>query len=569
MFGLNKNRSRQRMAALALLGCAGLLACGDDDTSASSAGAGGSNAGAGGSNAGGSSAGASAGHAAGGGGAGGSLSAQSGLAIKISTGPIQGKMMGSTRQFLGIPYAKPPTGDLRFAPPQPAAAWSAMRDATAFGPGCPQPSGTLSATGTIDEDCLSVNVYSPADTGDKALPVMVFIHGGAFTTGASSQYDGTSLSETGPAVVVSLNYRLGALGFFSDASLDGTRSGKPSGSDGLRDQQLALHWVQDNIAAFGGDPKNVTVFGESAGSLSACLHMLAPSSQGLAKRFIMESGSCVGSPLGALSKDASNAIGKKLEDALCSGQSDVIACLRSKSADDLVNWGSDMGLFGAGWSATVEGDGGVLTDTPDKLLAANSKLPSFIIGTNKNEWGLFQLLGSAKQNTVSDLEAALDTQFGDKSSLVKAQYHADSDDQANDVYIRLITDISFRCPTRSLARSAITKGASVYLYSFEHGKSFHAEELDYVFGNANLSTLLSDGTPPASLTTNVQDYWTQFAQAGDPNGGDNPNWPPYDMDGDKNLTLDAPPATSQGLSMSDCDFWVDFVKNGGTISLGM
>lgn len=160
-----------------------------------------------------------------------------------------------------------------------------MRDATLYTAECPQANTVLLGFGFQDEDCLTFNIYTPLYI-DRALPVMVFLHGGAFVNGASSQYDGKILSESN-AVVVTVNYRLGALGFFSNPTLDESRADAPSGSDGIRDQQLALDWVRDNVAAFGGDRHNVTLFGESAGAISACIHYVAPSSQGLADRVIL------------------------------------------------------------------------------------------------------------------------------------------------------------------------------------------------------------------------------------------------------------------------------------------
>jgi para-nitrobenzyl esterase len=502
----------------------------------------------------------------GGSGGAGGAAAQSGTLIQLANGSLQGKTVDSTREFLGIPYAKAPVGELRFAPPQPVDKWSGVRDATAFGPSCPQPGGTLATMGTQDEDCLSVNVYVPtAATATKALPVMVFIHGGAFVTGGSSQYEGESLSSAGPVVLVTLNYRLGALGFYSLPALDATRSDAPSGSDGIRDQQLALHWVQDNIAAFGGDPKNVTVFGESAGSMSVCLHLLVPGSSSLRQRVIMESGSCVGGGLAALSKDNANTTGQALADDLCSGESDQLACLRSQTTDALINWGADRGLFGPGWGPVVDGQGGVLPDTPENLLASQSKLAPFIIGTNKNEWGLFQVIGlSTMVTSVDELKTTIAAQFGAGASKVEAQYNAESDDEANQAYINLVTDMTFRCPTRTLVRNAADKASAVYVYSFEQGTAYHAQELDYVFGNATLSAF-GGGPPSAALTSDVQSYWTQFATTGIPSAPAAAAWPKYDPSDEAYLTL-VDPATASTSFAKNCDFWDDYLRNGGTVN---
>ena len=212
----------------------------------------------------------------------------------VMQGALNGKRAGATCEYLGIPFGKAPTGPLRFMPPEAAPGWSTPRDATAYGPSCLQANSTLGAVGTTSEDCLSVNVFTPQATPSGPLPVMVFIYGGAFTSGSSSLYDGQAMSEKGPVIVVTMNYRLGALGFLALPEFDSQRSGAPSGSDGIRDQQLALKWVQSNIATFHGDASNVTVFGESAGSMSTCMPLVSPGSQGLANRYIMESGACVG-----------------------------------------------------------------------------------------------------------------------------------------------------------------------------------------------------------------------------------------------------------------------------------
>jgi para-nitrobenzyl esterase len=452
-------------------------------------------------------------------------------------------------------------------PPQPVAAWSDERTASDFGAPCPQPAGTLSSMNASDEDCLFLNVYTPADA--EKLPVMVFIHGGAFVTGGGDQYEGQSMSEAGHVIVVTLNYRLGALGFFSHPKLDAMRTSAPSGSDGLRDQQLAIRFVKDNIAAFGGDASQLTLFGESAGSASTCLHFVAPSSRTLAQRYIMESGACLRGGLGSATKESADALGTSLGDALCSGESDVIACLRDQTADALVNWGADQGLFGAGWGPSVEGPGGILPDTTEKLIADASFKPApIIIGTNKREWGLFQLLGNSQLTSVAALEESIDKQFGDVSAQVKDQYHASDDGQANEVDIRLMTDLTFRCSTRALARAVSDKGGTVYLYSFEQGTAYHAQELDYVFGS-DVLTAFGGGPKVPALQDAVQGYWTQFAKSGDPNGGDRPSWPRYETSSDRNLTLVDPPAAASGLAESDCDFWQKFLAGGGTIQLDL
>lgn len=476
----------------------------------------------------------------------------SALQVDTDHGRVTGKQVGKTREFLGIPYGKAQ----RFSPPTAADAWNDARDATHFGPACPQAKNTLADVPMQSEDCLTVNIYTPLDVSG-ATPVLVFLHGGAFVMGASSQYDGQLLSEQG-VVVVTLNYRLGALGFLSLAALDDTRAEAPSGSDGIRDQQLALHWVQDNIAAFGGDPKNVTLVGESAGAISACIHMLAPGSRGLAARFILESGTCTIDGLGPAFKPDANALGQQLADGLCSGQPDVLACLRGRSADEIVNWGLGMGVYGANWLPTIEGQGGVLPDTPDRLFGLVDALAPLIIGTNKNEWGFFEQTGYMTPRTAADYRTLVTREFGDSAERVLERYPVANDAEANDVYVRLLSDASFRCPALVVAKLVSQRGARVWMYSFEQGTATHSQELNYVFGGAGNAQRLQSA---------VQRYWTQFAKGGDPNGDRDSTWPQYRVSDPKSLQLVDPPSVQAAVSDDICMFWRDLFLNGATVQL--
>jgi para-nitrobenzyl esterase len=487
------------------------------------------------------------------------------LDVRTTLGLLRGQLSGATREFLGIPYAKPPIGALRFAPPAPVEPWVGTLDATQFGDACPQDDPVLSPQQMQSEDCLTLNVYSPA-ASTQPLPVMVFIHGGSFVSGGSSQYDAKALSDT-RAVVVTLNYRLGALGFLSHPALDATRPDAPSGSDGLRDQQLAFRWVHDHIAAFGGNPNNVTVFGESAGAISACLHWVAPESRVLAQRFIIESGACTSDAYATQDKADANALGRGLSETLCPGMADVLSCLREKSAEEIIQWGAPRGQFGAGWRPTTEGPGGVLPDTVENLLASSSALSPIIIGTNAREWGLFQRLGAVTPTNREKLARILATTFGKRASEVASHYPAQTDEDAGEVYVRLVTDAAFRCPTRYLAQQASQRGASVFLYSFEQGSALHAQELDYVFGD-NVMSYYYDAQPPsAALTASVQRYWTRFALRGDPNGKGDVDWPRYRIETDRHLVLVDPPRGGRGLVRGHCEFWREYFEHGGTIDL--
>jgi para-nitrobenzyl esterase len=480
-----------------------------------------------------------------------------GLTVAFASGKVKGKLVDNTREFLGIPYAKPPVGALRFMAPQPIDPWTDEKDTSMHGASCAQSPGTLSPMGAVSEDCLTVNVYTPMTTPAGGLPVFVWIHGGAYISGGSSQYDGQKLSERGPMVVVTLNYRLGAFGFLSHAALDATRGNEPSGNDGLRDQQLALKWVKNNIAAFGGDPSKVTVAGESAGAMSACIHLVSPPARELAQRFMFESGVCSGETL--LKKKAEgDALGKMLGDELCAGQPDAIKCLREKQVPDFTEWHKSSSLFGAGFVPVYSMADPLLPDNPSKMIDAgnyNSKA-AILAGTNLNEWGLFQLLGSPKPATIADLDMAIDTQLGAQvgagAALVKMHYRPATDAQANDAMIRLMTDSAFRCPTRALARQVLKKGTpKVFLYSFEQGTAYHASEIPYVFGNpSQLAPTLDEGTLNA-----MQPFFIQFAVTGDPNGRGALTWPAYDEASDQHMSLKTQSAAGAGLAKADCDFW--------------
>jgi len=522
----------------------------------------------------------------------------------IMQGGLNGKLTGGTCQYLGVPYGAPPTGSLRFMPPQPAAPWSTPRDATAYGPSCFQASQLLGAGGgTPGEDCLSVNVFTPRAAPAAPLPVMVFIYGGAFTSGSSSLYDGSAISERGPVVVVTMNYRLGALGFLALPELDAQRPGLPSGSDGIRDQQLALKWVQANIATFHGDKTNVTVFGESAGSMSTCIHIVSPGSKGLANRYMMESFSCVG-PAAQLNTQAqAYQLSGQLAGAFCAGQGDggaadggaadggdfdatapdVLACLRGADPAMLMTWEPPPGtartgaaallgnLLGPPFAPTIEGPGGVLPATPGSLIASGQfdKNAAILAGTNENEFGLFVYLatnplfgGSTSSplniTSTAELNQVIQTFAGAGAAAVEAQYPS-TDATASQVFVDLATDYQFRCPTRLLARTLMAQGTkSYYLYSYDIGKAWHSFELEPLFGVTDL-TFLGATTPSSAFTHLMQGYWTQFAATGNPNApGDAgaPAWPGYAAASDQYLQLvDPTPTTIANLKKAQCDFW--------------
>ena len=310
-------------------------------------------------------------------------SAVSSPIVRTGSGVVRGVSMNGGDAFLGLPYAAPPTGNLRWRPPRAPADWSGIRSASSFGPSCPQPAATA---GPQSEDCLYLNVYtsnaaSRWSSHPAARPVLVWIHGGGFVTGAGSQYDGSKLAADG-TVVVTINYRLGALGFLAHPAL-ASRPGGPAGNYGLMDQQAALNWVHDNIRAFGGDPHNVTIAGESAGGLAVLAHLISPGSRGLFQRAIVESGSF---GLHRQSLSEGEASGEAFAaQAGCATQ--TAACLRSLPTATLLDsgWPSQ-----APESAIV--DGKVITESFDTALKHGrfAKVP-VLNGTNHNEEAIFVL----------------------------------------------------------------------------------------------------------------------------------------------------------------------------------
>lgn len=477
-------------------------------------------------------------------------------------GWVAGSNEGTTCVYRGIPYAEAPIGDKRWTAPEPAAGWAGVRDATEFGAACIQ-GLDLSATDDKSEDCLFLNVWTPADGNAGPLPVMVFIHGGGYSGGATNPHDGRGLSEAGPVVVVSMNYRIGVLGFLAHPDLDAERADTPSGSDGIRDQQLALAWVHDNIAAFGGDPSNVTLFGESAGSSSVGVHQVSPGSAGLAHRFIMESGvstSGVANGIEPISRDEAYVLATELQAALCPDATDALACLRALPPEQLMQWRSATATGNAQFVPVIEGPGGVLPEHPDALIASGDyNAGPVLVGTNRNEYGLFQ--GGSGPDTVSELEADVSARFGNRADAILELYRPDTDGEASQAQITMMTDIMFRCATRRFARAIAAQDTPVFLYSFEQGAAIHADELGYVFGPGYYQLSLVQPNP--DLSAAMQAYWTEFARSGDPNQSEFPEWPRYDASEDAHMVLTDPLSTGTGLQRETCDFWDEYLEEAG------
>ena len=498
------------------------------------------------------------------------------LQVDTDKGPVKGALSGSSRTFFGLPYAAPPVGDLRWKPPTAPAAWTDPLDASTKGRPCTQ-NGSIG--NKLDpksgEDCLTLNVWTPEKPASDKLPVMVWIHGGGFVLGSGSDaaYDGQALSEATGAVVVSVNYRLGPFGFLALPQLEAEDAAHPStGAYGLEDQRAALQWVKANIAAFGGDPAGVTLFGESAGGISTCMHLVSPQSKGLFQRAIIESGPCDT----GTEKAEAMAQGDAFLAALgCKDDADPLECARGKPIEDVMSalpTSVDF-FFGANASWFPVIDGWNLPDTPGKLLGEGKfeKVP-VVLGSNGDEGTLFMYLAGEAGKIPDDAAflALAEQLVPGKGAEVVAHYPTATYGSAQAAAAASVGDAAFVCPSRRTARAIAKAGVDTYLYHFTYSPegallpnmgSFHSAEVKYVLGNPSqlLPKPLTDEELPLSAT--MMGYWSRHAEAGDPNGKDAVAWPKYDAAADESIVLDLTVSKESGLHADLCDFWDTIVLN--------
>jgi para-nitrobenzyl esterase len=480
---------------------------------------------------------------------------------QLDSGPISGALKDGVWTYLGIPYAAPPVGELRWKEPQPVAAWEEVRPCNSYGPSCPQskwPYTILQEEMTVSEqseDCLYLNVWTPASSPEQRLPVMVWIHGGGFTVGSGSQplYDGHNLAKKG-VVLVTINYRLGPLGFMAHPLLSEESPHGVSGNYGLLDQIEALKWVQRNIEVFGGDPGLVTVFGESAGGASVCDLMASPLAAGLFSRAIVESGGFLSFGLptnkGGETLRQAEALGEKISRNLgCDRTDDELASLRSKSPQELLDAfqeAAGSGLTGRA-SAGPIADGYVLPDSPQNIFHAGSQQSvPLLIGTNADEGNLFAIDLSPTQ-----YQAALSYIYGNYAGEVGALFPPESDQSARAAFSRLMTEMGFTAGAKLAAASMAKVGAPAYLYKFTQRPfdarvqalgSFHGLEIPYVFANPRGNP----GPADMALSASMMGYWTNFARTGNPNGEGLPEWPAYTLESDQYQELGTPILTQSG-----------------------
>ena len=468
--------------------------------------------------------------------------------VKTTGGLVQGTTIGATgiRAFKGIPYAAPPVGDLRWQPPRPVVPWQGVRDATKFGAACLQGKifGDISFD-NISEDCLTLNIWTPARTAAERLPVMVWIHGGGFQAGAGGEnrHDGEAFARKG-VVLVTINYRLGIFGFFAHPALTRESGRQASGNYGMFDQIAALRWVQSNIAAFGGHPRNVTIFGESAGSFAVSALMASPLARGLFQKAIGESGAFFTSGAGTLatpSLAASEQQGIKFGASIGASS---LAELRAKSGDELLK----AAMKAQPWFAPNI-DGFFLAEDVRAIyaLGRQAQVP-LLAGWNADEIRASVTLRKDKP-TPESFAAELKRRFGDQADAFLKAYPAANDGEALESAAALASDSFIGYATWKWIEMQLQTGkARVYRYLFdrkipvEPGQKVngvaatsqdigarHAGEIEYVFGALELSLPKVPWEPAdRTLSDAMTTYWSNFAKTGDPNGAGLPKWPAYD-----------------------------------------
>lgn len=472
--------------------------------------------------------------------------------VKTVFGPVTGAESRdqSIEVFKGIPYAAPPLGDLRWRPPLPPEKWTIPRDCDTFGPKSLQ--GKRGGAIGQSEDCLYLNVWAPRERKPRKLPVMVWIHGGGFTQGSGHQaaYDGTQLARRG-VVLVTINYRLGALGFMAHPALSAESPNESSGNYAVLDQIAALRWVRDNIAGFGGDPENVTIFGESAGGTSVYLLTATPLSEGLFHRAILESPWLDPTIFRELKHENEN--GPPVE---FDGEAQVKKLLGDKPADVLKKLrelpaAEILEKVNQRWPVAI--DGWIFPEDPHEIYASGQQhdVPT-IIGTNRDEGTMFAP-ARAFGGRLESYNAAMVERYGDHGEMVAAFYAPESKSKLREVAVQQITDTWFVQPSREFARSMDRLGSDVWMYHFTKptwGRlgAAHAAEIGFVFGN-----LENPKDEDAALSAAFMDYWTQFAKTGNPNLAGRPNWPEYATAEDRHLVMDATIKVDSGLRRDACD----------------
>lgn len=459
--------------------------------------------------------------------------------VTAPAGGLLGESANGVDVFRGIPYAAPPTGWRRWRPPAEAPLWRGTRDATRFGPACHQPTarGTSiyapAESPSMSEDCLSLNIWAPK--GANAAPVFVWIHGGALSTGAGSEamYDGARMAATQGLVVVSINYRLGVLGYLAHPELSAESRQDVSGNYGLLDQIAALRWIEANIAAFGGDPDNVTIAGESAGALSVMYLMASPGARGLFDRAIAQSAYMIATPELRSRRHGdppAEGIGVWLQAQLGLAN---LAGMRAMDAQTLVTRSLATGYMPWG---TI--DGQVLPEQLVQIFDRGEQAPvPLLVGFNQGEIRSMRALAPPAPASAADYEAEVRARYGDLADAYLALYPASDLEQG---VLAATRDALYGWTAERMARRHTALGQRAFLYLFDHGypaadeaglHAFHAAEIPYVFGGLGRTPprwpAIPDTAAERELSDAMMAYWASFARDGVPGAPDQPAWPDY------------------------------------------
>jgi len=493
-----------------------------------------------------------------------------GAAITVDGGAVTGKWVANAgvRAYLGVPFAAPPTGDLRWKPPQPVTPWQGVRAATSFGPQCLQGGGSPKSVYfeysggdlPMNEDCLSLNVWTPAGPV-KDLPVMVWLYGGGFQVGSSSRptFDGTRLAERG-VVMVSLNYRVGVLGFLAHPELAAESPQHASGNYGLLDQVAGLQWIKRNIAAFGGNPANVTIFGQSAGASSVVHLMASPLARGLFARAIAES-TALSTTMPTRAE--AEAQGKAFADKLAAP---TIVALRAKSGQEILDAKTPAGPIVDGWFLPV--------DTYALFREGKEAPVPFLTGWNRNEGATFPHAAS-----LVDYKKSVEDRFGKDADRVLKLYPAADDVTARLASKNIFRDTTFAWGTWTSARLHARHGQPTYLYFFDHPQpiatdqtysevdtpdklgTFHSSEYPYIFGTLDVLSRAWTAEDRA-LAVRLQSYWVNFARSGNPNGTSLPQWPKLESSGTTTMQLGDRTGPAEIPHLATLRFFDDWMQRG-------
>ncbi|XP_056415615.1 fatty acyl-CoA hydrolase precursor, medium chain-like isoform X2 [Hyla sarda] len=504
--------------------------------------------------------------------------------------------------FYGVPFAKPPVGSLRFAAPEPPKAWTSTREASEYGPMCLQDGEMMEKSlkiikfnvtlSQLSEDCLYMNIYTPADREEgKKMPVMMFIHGGGLMMGSAPMFDGSALSAYENVVVVSTQYRLGVLGFFSSDDhevpenkglmdqLTRTKDNKVPENNGLMDQLAALRWIKENIEVFGGDPKSVTPFGESAGGISVSAMVASPLAKDLIHRGIAESGVALVPGFVATSTEEVGIIRNVVANISGCHTEALLDCLRAKSEEEIMSISAAMKF-----SAVPASIDGVYFPKPVEQIMAAKEVNSvpFMTGVNNQEFGwigptALNIPGfqeGMERKTVEEIlkNFPLLSSFSSASYLLMNEYIGDKTDPAEirNSFVDLVGDLMFVIPALKTAKYHRDSGNPTYFYEFQHRPSIfkdvrpdfvkadHADEMFFVMGGpfleGNLLPSEAFSEEEKILSKTVMKYWANFARTGNPNGPGLVYWPPYDQD-EGYLEINLKQKAAKHLKTEKYEFW--------------